>query len=65
MIGLIQPSSHPLSTMEHSIVLIATGLSVIFKVHDASHGAGQILPVNSGKLFVDWSKSRASFHLLL
>ena len=39
--------------IEHSMVLIATGLSVIFKVHDASHGAGQILPVNSGKLFVD------------
>ena len=38
--------------MEHSIVLIATGLSVIFKVHDASHGAGQILPVNSGKLLL-------------
>ena len=53
MTGLIQPSSHPVTTIEHSIVLIATGLSVIFKVHDASHGAGQILPVNSGKLFVD------------
>ena len=31
---------------------IATGSEFIFNVHEASHGAGQILPVNSGKLLV-------------
>ena len=38
---------------EHSIVLIETGVSFKFKVHASSHGAGQTLPVNSGKLFVE------------
>ena len=51
--GLIHPLLHALSTIEHSIVLIVTGVSSIFKVHAASHGAGQIRPVNSGKLFVE------------
>ena len=40
-----EPSSQPLSTTEHSIVLIATGLSVIFNVQEASHGAGHILQI--------------------
>ena len=31
---------------------IATGSAFIFNVQAASQGAGQILPVNSGKLFV-------------
>ena len=30
-------------------------------VQDASHGAGQTRPVNSGKLFVEWRTSSASF----
>ncbi len=51
--GSIQPSSHPRSTMAHSIVLIVTGLSSMFSVQDASHGAGQMRPVNSGKLLVE------------
>ena len=63
--GFIHPFSQPLSIIEHSIVLIVTGLSSIFKVQAASHGAGHILPVNSGKLFVECNTSRASFHLLL
>ena len=32
---------------------MVTDSSVIFKVHEASHGAGHIRPVNSGKLFVE------------
>ena len=51
--GLIKPFSHALSTIAHSIDLIATGLSSRFKVQAASQGAGQILPVNSGKLLVE------------
>ena len=31
---------------------IATGSEFIFSVQEASQGAGQILPVNSGKLLV-------------
>ena len=37
----------------HSIVLMVTGLSSMFSVQDASHGAGQMRPVNSGKLLVE------------
>ena len=51
----IQPSSQPRSTIAHSMVLMVTGLSSMFSVHDASHGAGQIRPVNSGKLLVECS----------
>src|SRR5262249_5954815 len=32
------------------------------RTHDPSHGAGHTRPVNSGKLFVLCSRSRASFH---
>ena len=32
---------------------------------EASHGAGHILPVNSGKLLVECNKSSASFHFPL
>ena len=39
--------------MAHSIVLMVTGLSSMFSVQDASHGAGQTRPVNSGKLLVE------------
>src|SRR5271156_2055261 len=51
--GTIQPSSQPRSTIAHSMVLIVTGLSSMLSVHDASHGAGQMRPVNSGKLLVE------------
>ena len=59
--GLIQPSSKPLSIIAHSIVLIETGSSYKLSVHAASHGAGHILPVNSGKLLVECKFSRAFF----
>ena len=59
ILGSIQPSSQPRSIIAHSILLMVTGLSVIFKVHAASHGAGHILPVNSGKLLVECNVSRA------
>ena len=49
--------------MLHSIVLIATGLSLRFNVQDASHGAGRIRPVNSGKLLVEWRLREASSQL--
>ena len=51
--------------MEHSIDFIVTGLSSIFNVHAASHGAGQIRPVNSGKLLVECNISIASLLSLL
>ena len=53
--GTIQPSSQPRSTIAHSIDLMVTGLSSMFSVQAASHGAGQMRPVNSGKLLVECS----------
>jgi len=44
-----------------SICSIATGGLLIPKTHEASHGAGQILPVNSGKLLVELNISYACF----
>ena len=43
------------------MVLMVTGVSMMFSVQDASHGAGQTRPVNSGKLLVDWRFSSAAF----
>ena len=57
--GSIQPSAQPRSTMLHSMVLMVTGLSSMFSVQDASHGAGQMRPVNSGKLLVECSVASA------
>ena len=51
--GTIQPSSQPRSTIAHSIDLMVTGLSLMLSVQAASHGAGQMRPVNSGKLLVE------------
>src|ERR1043166_8327711 len=51
--GVTQPFSHALSMIAHSIVLMVTGLSIRLSVHAASHGAGQMRPVNSGKLLVE------------
>src|SRR3954469_206923 len=50
--GLIQPSSHALSEIACSICLIVTASSLMSSTHAASHGAGQMRPVNSGKLLV-------------
>ena len=43
---------------------ILTGSWFIPKTHECSQGAGQILPVNSGKLFVETKISYASLQLL-
>ena len=48
--------------MAHSIVLMVTGLSSMLSVQDASHGAGQTRPVNSGKLLVECRLRAASCH---
>ncbi len=45
-----------------SICLIVTGSLLIPSTHDASHGAGQSLPVNSGKLLVACRRSIAARH---
>ena len=50
--GWIQPSSQARSTIWHSMVLMVTGLSMMFSVQLASQGAGQMRPVNYGKLLV-------------
>src|SRR5882757_951263 len=60
--GWIQPSSQARSTIWHSMVLIVTGLSMMFRVHDDSQGAGQTRPVNSGKLLVECRDSDAVRH---
>ena len=60
--GSIQPSAQPRSTISHSMVLMVTGLSSMFSVQDASHGAGQMRPVNSGKLLVECRFSSAARH---
>ena len=50
----------PRSIIAFSIFLIVTGGSVIPKTQAPSQGAGQVRPVNSGKLFVLCSRSSAS-----
>ena len=59
--GTIQPSAKPRSTMEHSMVLMVTGLPLIPSTQEPSHGAGHTRPVNSGKLLVLCNCARASF----
>ena len=44
-----------------SMLLMPTGSSLTLSVHAASHGAGQMRPVNSGKLLVESSTSNAFF----
>src|SRR3954465_5677011 len=61
--GLIQPCSKARSAIAHSIVLMATGLSSMLRVQEASHGAGQTRPVTSGKLLVVWRLRAASLQL--
>ena len=52
--GATQPSSKARSATAHSMVLMVTGLSSMFSVQAASHGAGHTRPVTSGKLLVEW-----------
>ena len=47
--------------MAFSMYSMVTGSSLMDSTHDASQGAGQILPVNSGKLLVPSNEARASF----
>jgi hypothetical protein len=47
-----------------SICLIVTGSSLMSSTQAASQGAGQMRPVNSGKLLVAWRASIASFQRL-
>ena len=63
--GLTQPSAHPRSMMACSIDLMPTASSFTFKVQAASQGAGQMRPVNSGKLLVLWSTVNAFCQSLL
>ena len=58
--GCTQPCSHALSAMACSIDLMPTGSSLTLSVQAASHGAGQMRPVNSGKLLVESSTVQAS-----
>ena len=57
--GTTQPSSQRLVDDACSIDLMPTGSSLMFSVQAASHGAGQMRPVNSGKLLVECSTSSA------
>src|SRR4051812_36691482 len=57
--GLTQPFSNAWSMMRCSICLIVTASSLMSRTHAASHGAGQMRPVNSGKLLVACSASMA------
>jgi hypothetical protein len=45
--------------MECSMSLMVTGSSLMLRTQDSSHGAGQMRPVNSGKLFVACSAAIA------
>ena len=58
--GNTQPSAHPWSMIAHSMFLIVTGVLLIPRTHEPSHGAGQTRPVNSGKLLVRCRRSSAS-----
>ena len=44
-----------------SMLLMPTGSSLTFSVQAASQGAGQMRPVNSGKLLVESSTANAFF----
>jgi hypothetical protein len=50
------------SMMEISMLLILTAGLLIPSTHPDSQGAGQTLPVNSGKLLVESSERRPAFH---
>ena len=48
--------------MATSTFLIVTGSRLMPTTQAVSQGAGQSRPVNSGKLLVAWSRSRAGCH---
>jgi hypothetical protein len=59
-IGCTQPSSKERSAIAHSIDLMVTGASMMLSVQAASHGAGHMRPVTSGKLLVECRFSAAT-----
>src|SRR5262245_61926764 len=59
----LRPWAIARSAISHSIVLMVTGFSSMLSVQDASHGAGQTRPVNSGKLLVECRLRAASSQL--
>src|SRR3954465_11577790 len=61
--GLTQPLSIARSAIAHSIDLMVTGFSSMLSVQEASHGAGQMRPVTSGKLLVECRLRAASSQL--
>ena len=58
--GATQPSAKAWSMMFFSMFLMVTGSSLMLRTHASSHGAGQMRPVNSGKLLVECRRSIAS-----
>jgi hypothetical protein len=58
--GTTQPASNAWSMMCFSMFLMVTGSLLMLRTHASSHGAGQMRPVNSGKLFVECRRSIAS-----
>ena len=60
--GSTHPSAKARSAIDSSIILMFTAGRSIATVQLPSHGAGQTLPVNSGKLLVFASRIQASFH---
>jgi hypothetical protein len=60
--GWTQPSAKPRSAIAFSMYSMVTGLSLIDSTHADSHGAGQMRPVNSGKLLVRSRRRSAPFH---
>ena len=58
----MKPSAKARSTMVFSICLMVTGGVLMPSTQEASHGAGQMRPVNSGKLLVACNWRTASRH---
>ncbi len=58
--GSVQPFANASSAIACSIDLIVTAGWLMPSTHDDSHGAGQSLPVSSGKLFVACRRSLAA-----
>jgi hypothetical protein len=57
---MTQPAFSAWSMVCFSICLMVTGSLLMLRTHASSHGAGQMRPVNSGKLFVECSRSIAA-----
>ena len=57
--GATQPALKAWSMICFSICLMVTGSLLMLRTQASSHGAGQMRPVNSGKLLVECSRSIA------